>query len=135
VRRTDVTPAFVERLRGQGYDADELDPLRDDLGGPYDGVYANAVLLHLSPDECAEVLRRLRAATRPGGALALTLKEGDGAGWSTHGDVRGARHFTYWRADALREALEGAGWTVDRLGVVPGRTEPQRWLHLVATAG
>ena len=136
VRRTDVTPAFVERLRVQGYDADVLDPLRDDLGGPYDGVYANAVLLHLSPDECTETLRRLRAATRTGGPLALTLKEGEGGGWSTHGDVRGARHFTYWRAEELREALTAAGWVVDRLDVLPpGGRSPQRWLHVVATAG
>ncbi len=136
VRRTDVTPAFVERLRRQGYDAVVLDPLHDALGGPYDGVLADAVLLHLSRDECVEVLRRLRGATRDGGALALTLKEGQGSGWSTHGAVRAPRHFTYWRPEELREALTGAGWVVTRLDVLPGGSmTPQRWLHALATAG
>jgi len=69
VRRTDVTPAFVALMRAAGHDADVLDPLTDDLGGPYDGVWANAVLLHLSREELPVVLARLRAATVPGGIL------------------------------------------------------------------
>src|SRR4051812_6948038 len=53
VRRTDITPGFVDLLRSQGHDADELDPLTHDLddpqrpGTPYDGVWANACLLHV----------------------------------------------------------------------------------------
>ena len=53
VRRTDITRAFVERLRAAGYLADQLDPLRDDLtdtlrgGAPYDGIWAGASLLHV----------------------------------------------------------------------------------------
>jgi SAM-dependent methyltransferase len=54
VRRTDVSAAFVERLRDDGYDADVLDPLTDRLdepaapGTPYDAVWANASLLHVA---------------------------------------------------------------------------------------
>ena len=49
VRRTDITPAFVELMRSRGYDAEVLDPLTDDLGGPYDGVWASACLLARRP--------------------------------------------------------------------------------------
>src|SRR4051794_9457834 len=59
VRRTDITPAFVDLMRADGHDADVLDPLVDDLGGPYDGVWASAVLLHLARDEMDQVLGRL----------------------------------------------------------------------------
>jgi chorismate mutase/GNAT superfamily N-acetyltransferase len=136
VRRSDITPAFVDRLRTQGYDATRLDPGRDDLGGPYDGVYASAVLLHLPREECVRVLRRLRAATRDGGVLAVTLKEGQGAGWSTHGSVSAPRHFTYWSAGDLEQALEAAGWSVARQEVVPAvPASEQRWLHVLARAG
>ena len=53
VRRTDITPGFVDLLRSQGHDADVLDPLTDDLddpqrpGTPYDGIWASACLLHV----------------------------------------------------------------------------------------
>jgi SAM-dependent methyltransferase len=118
VRRTDVTTAFVERLRRQGYDADVLDPLTDSLddpaapGTPYVAVWANASLLHVAREDLETVLRRLAAATRPGGLLYATLKEGDGEGWSMHGRVAAPRFFTYWREPELRNVLLRAGWTV-----------------------
>ena len=135
VRRTDITPGFVALLREQGVDADLLDPLVDDLSspeGPYDAVWANASLLHVQRDDLATVLSRLAAVTRPGGLLRASVKEGDGEGWSTHGSVRNPRHFTYWRADALRSVTTGAGWgDVDiRSGVAGRRSET--WLELTA---
>ncbi len=136
VRRTDVTEAFVRRLREQGHVADRLDPLVDDLGGPYDGVYASAVLLHLSRRDCATVLRRLREVVRPGGALAVSVKEGDGAGWSRHGSIGAPRWFTYWRPAPFVAMLDATGWQLSRLDRVPGRSDSATsWVHVMATAG
>ena len=115
VRRTDITPAFVDLLRSAGHEADVLDPLHDDLGGPWDGVWANAVLLHVDRSDLPVVLARLHDATRAGGTLGLTLKEGDGESWSTHGNVPAPRHFTFWCEEPLRVALERSGWSVDSL--------------------
>lgn len=109
VRRTDATRAFVDLQRADGHQIDVLDVRTDDLGGPYDVVFAHAVLLHIDRAELTAVLARLRTAVRPGGLLAITLKEGDGEGWSSH-KVELPRHFTYWRLEPLRDALVGAGW-------------------------
>jgi 2-polyprenyl-3-methyl-5-hydroxy-6-metoxy-1,4-benzoquinol methylase len=109
VRRTDAARSFVELQRADGHDIDVLDVRTDDLGGPYDVVFAQAVLLHIDRAELPGVLARARAAVRPGGLLALTLKEGDGEEWSTH-KVELPRHFTYWRAGPLRAELVSAGW-------------------------
>jgi 2-polyprenyl-3-methyl-5-hydroxy-6-metoxy-1,4-benzoquinol methylase len=109
VRRTDAARAFVELQRADGHRIDLLDVRTDDLGGPYDVVFAHAVLLHIDRAELPAVLTRLRAAVRPGGLLAMTLKEGDGEEWSSH-KVELPRHFTYWRLEPLRDALVGAGW-------------------------
>src|SRR5262249_37259147 len=38
VRRSDITPAFVEMMRGDGHDAVVLDVRVDDLGGQWDAV-------------------------------------------------------------------------------------------------
>ena len=136
VRRTDVTPGFVELLHDRGHEADLLDPLTDDLIDPadprlYDGVWANACLLHVARPDLPVVLSRLAEATREGGLFQLSLKEGDGARWSTHGKVAGPRFFTYWREDPLRDALAAAGWSVLTLD----RQEGQRgegWLEVLA---
>jgi 2-polyprenyl-3-methyl-5-hydroxy-6-metoxy-1,4-benzoquinol methylase len=119
VRRTDVAPAFVELMRSRGFEADVLDPLTDDLvddrHGPYDGVWASACLLHVAREDLPTVLRNLAGAVRPGGALAMSLKEGDGEEWSVHGQVRAPRRFTYWREAPLRAVVTEAGWRVEEL--------------------
>lgn len=131
VVRTDATAAFVEMLRGAGHDARVLDVRVDDLGGPYDAVMANAVLLHLTRPEFVEVLRRARGAVRDGGLLAVTLKEGDGSAWSD-AKLGLPRHFTYWREAGVRAGLQETGWEVLSLTHAHGRTEP--WLFVLARA-
>ncbi|WP_210651426.1 bifunctional 2-polyprenyl-6-hydroxyphenol methylase/3-demethylubiquinol 3-O-methyltransferase UbiG [Nocardioides sp. SYSU D00065] len=138
VRRTDVTPGFVDLLREQGHDCDLLDPLVDDLAAPdglYDAVWANASLLHVSRPDLPTVLARLAAVTRAGGVLRASFKEGDGEGWSTHGSVTSPRHFTYWREAALRAAMSDTGWTdvAMRSGIV-GKAD-ETWLELSAVRG
>jgi len=136
VRRTDVTPGFVELLRGQGHVAELLDPLTDELLDPadprrYDAVWANACLLHVARPDLPVVLSRLASATREGGLFQLSLKEGDGDQWSTHGHVDGPRHFTFWREEPLRAALDAAGWSVLTLEREDG-LRGDSWLEVLA---
>ncbi len=133
VQRTDLTPAFVTLLQDDGHDAVVLDPVVDDLADPadpdrpWDGVWASASLLHAARADLPRVLARTAAATREGGRLHLSLKEGDGEGWSTHGAVAQPRFFTYWRERPLRTALTDAGWVVERLERRDG-LRAERWL-------
>ena len=129
VQRTDAAPAFVERLRARGHEARLLDVRHDSLGGPYDAVLANAVLLHLTRSDLGLALARIHAATRPGGVFAFTLKEGDGEGLTSR-KVGHPRWFTYWREDPLREQLAAAGWSVESLEHVAGGEDD--WLHVIA---
>ncbi len=129
VDRTDGAASFVSRLREHGHPARLLDARSPSYGGPYDAVLANAVLLHLGRADAQSALATCHATVRPGGLLALTLKEGDGEGWS-QAKVGAPRWFTYWRDVPLRAALEDAGWEVVTLAHVAGRHEP--WLHVLA---
>jgi len=139
VRRTDVAPAFVRLLREAGHDAEVLDPLTDDLTDPapdrtgltHDAVWANASLLHVARSDLPVVLARLAAATRPGGLLRASVKEGGGEAWSTHGSLDLPRTFTYWREEPFVAVLASAGWRPERLE----RAESMRGEHwLVVTA-
>jgi SAM-dependent methyltransferase len=128
---SDANPVFVDRLRAAGQRVELLDIRTDMLPGPYDGVLADAVLLHLSRSQFDTVLRRIRLAVSPRGFVAFTLKEGDGEEW-TIAKLGLPRHFTYWRESAVRIALEHSGWKVRSVDHFAGRTEP--WLLIIAQA-
>lgn len=131
VRRTDAAREFVEMMRTEGHDAQLLDVRRGDLDGPYDAVFANAVLLHLSREEFRDVLERSRRAVVDGGVLAFTLKEGEGEAWS-YAKLDLPRHFTYWRESEVRAVLDRTGWTLRSIEHVKGRTDD--WLYVFAHA-
>lgn len=131
VDRTDGAHAFVEALRAEGHPARVLDLRADGFGGPYDAVFANAVLLHVARPALADVLVRLRAAVRPMGVLATTLKRGEGDAWSTRKTDR-ARHFTYWTEDALAEVVRRAGWDDVVVRETTRAGADERWLTVTA---
>lgn len=131
VRRTDATPAFVDRLRAEGYDADVLDVRVGNFGGPYDLIWADAVLLHLDRTEFAAALRAARHAVPVGGHVAITLKDGDGERWESQ-RLGLPRWFTYWREPDLRAELAAAGWSVVLLDRVQGPAD--RWLYSLSVA-
>lgn len=139
VRRTDIAQGFVDLLRKGGFDADRLDPLTDDLsdplrpGVPYDGVWACACLIHVARADLGTVLERLAAATRAGGRLHASVRDGDGEEITTEGGAVGARRYTetYWREPELRAALTGAGWIVDEVRKCVGRPG-DHWLSVRA---
>jgi SAM-dependent methyltransferase len=128
VDRTDAADAFVQRLRAQGHDARLLDVRVGELGGPYDAVLANAVLLHLNRAQARLALGRCLDAVPRGGLLALTLKDGDGESWS-EAKLGSPRWFVYWRSEDLRDLLSDVGWRVLKVRKVQGRTQP--WLHVL----
>lgn len=123
VRRTDVSQGFVDLLRTDGFEADQLDPLTDDLADPqcpdtpYDGVWACACLIHVGREDLGTVLGRLAEATRHGGRLHTSLREGDGEDRQTYGTAEAPRHYTntLWREPELRSELTASGWVVDGL--------------------
>lgn len=129
VQRSDATPAFVDMMRSNGVDARRIDVRCDDLGGPWDAVLANAVLLHLTREEFAAAVGRVHDAVRPGGLFVLTLKEDDGESWSA-AKLDLPRWFTYWREGPLRQALTAAGWQILGLEHRPGRRDD--WIQVIA---
>lgn len=124
VRCTDVAQAFVSLLRADGLRADQLDPLTDELADPqhpdtpYDGVWSCACLFHVRREDLVTVLGRLAAATRSGGRIHASFKDGDGE-IRLDSDTPGSppRYTdTLWREPDLRAQFAAAGWVVDEVG-------------------
>jgi SAM-dependent methyltransferase len=111
VRRTDATQAFLEMMRADGYDADRLNAITDEFGGPYDAVFADAVFLHFDRAQLAGVLRK---AVRAAPVIAFATREGKGEEWSNR-NLDLPRHFVMWQEEPLRELLTATGWKVEQV--------------------
>jgi SAM-dependent methyltransferase len=70
----------------------------------YDGVWANACLLHMPRAGLVDVLARIRRALKPTGCFFASYKEGDGDGRDTLN-----RYYNYPSQDWLRANSADAG--------------------------
>ena len=81
----------------------------------YDGVWANACLLHVPEDGLADVLARFHQALKPGGRFHTGFKAGDGGGRDSLG-----RYYNFPDEARLRAAYGAAGdWAA--LTITPGK--------------
>lgn len=79
-----------------------------DAQGAYDGVWANASLLHVPRAALPDVLARILRALKPGGLHLATYKAGDIDGRDGLG-----RYFNYPTAETLEVAYRAsAGWNI-----------------------
>ena len=130
VECTDATPSFVDLLREQGFNARLLNAITDDLPQGLDYVLANAVLLHFTREETAQVLSKVHASLNEGGRFAFTLKEGEGEEWS-EAKLGVPRYFCYWTQEQVSQYLSDAGFDdVDITG--DAETKNATWLQVVA---
>ena len=106
VRRTDAVQAFADIQAERGKDVALLDVVGDDLGGPYGGVLALCVLMHVDRDRIDEVLRKVAGAIQPGAGFLVSVREGTG---ETHGPAGMA----FWRRDEFAERLTAAGLAIE----------------------
>ena len=83
----------------------------------YDGVWANACLLHVPRPELADVLARIWRALKPAGYFFASYKEGDADGRDTLN-----RYYNYPSPDWLRATYADAGkW--DSLSIESGEVK------------
>lgn len=105
VTPTDGSPEMAEvASRRLGRQVRTL--LFDDLDAAavYDGIWANACLLHVPRDQLANVLARIRRALKAGGAFYASYKSGDGDGRDGLD-----RYYNYPTEEWLRATYRQAG--------------------------
>ena len=131
VLATDASQGFVDHLRAHSFpDALRYDLTRDDPPpGPWDIVFANAVLPHLPREELTPVLRRLLESIGDEAVLVASVKVGEGEEWST-AKLGAPRWYTYWQREAFHRALREAGWVVEESRSRSGRFDD--WICVVA---
>ncbi len=95
----------------------------------YDGIWACSSILHLPPDELADVMRKMITALKPGGIIYTSFKYGTFTG------VRNGRYFTDMTEETFEEFLKRITnikieeqWITS--DVRPERSE-EKWLNLI----
>ncbi|MBC8105097.1 MAG: class I SAM-dependent methyltransferase [Anaerolineae bacterium] len=97
----------------------------------FDGIWANASLLHVPTDEIDDAIRRLKRALRANGVLYVSVKAGDGVRTAEDGRV-----FNDYSEPSMR-ALFARHVALDLISIehsAPGAQQVDRkpWLHALA---
>jgi SAM-dependent methyltransferase len=130
----DATPAFVAMAReATGCEVWEQSFLGLKLPDRhFDGIFANASLIHVPQAEMRRVLRDLRQSLVPGGAMVMSIARGEGEGYAQR--PTGQRYTAFWEYDTLAPLVTQAGFTILRHYYrPPGLPQAQQsWVVIVA---
>jgi SAM-dependent methyltransferase len=130
----DATPAFVEMAKQAGSgEVWQQNFLNLDLPEQFfDGIFANASLIHVPQSEMLRVLQDLYQSLVPGGAIAMSLARGDGEGYADR--LTGQRYTSFWEYGTIAPLIEQAGFTIAHHYYRPPGLpqEMQSWVAIVA---
>ena len=108
----DLNPEFIEMARRQG------DVIQGDIRNissifsptSFDGVWAQASLVHLEKSEIDLVLRDLQDLLKPNGLLYACVPTTGETGWLDESD--GRRWYTTWPEDSFETAVRTTGFHI-----------------------
>jgi SAM-dependent methyltransferase len=130
----DATPAFVEMAQQAGSgEVWQQNFLNLDLPEQFfDGIFANASLIHVPQTEMLRVLEDLYRSLVPGGAIAMSLARGEGEGYADR--LTGQRYTSFWEYATIAPLIEQAGFTIDHHYYRPPGLpqQMQSWVAIVA---
>jgi len=108
----DATPAFVEMAKqSAGCEVWQQRFLGLELpSNNFDGIFANASLIHVPSAEMLRVFKHLHQALSDRGVLLMSMVRGDREGFSER--PTGYRYVTGWEYQSLKPKLEAAKFQI-----------------------
>lgn len=129
----DATPAFVEMAQASGCEVWQQSFFSLNLPPEtFDGIFANASLLHVPRGEIVGILKDLWHSLVTNGALVISMGRGDWEGYTARDT--GYRYVVAWQYETLAPCVEQAGFEIiDHYYRPPGLPlQQQSWIVIVA---
>ncbi len=126
---TDVIPEALQRLSEHGFETAEFDFRNDpkpEWIGNFDGVFANASLLHAPQPIFENALKNVALKLRPNGVFGFSLKAGEGEEITSE-KMDAPRYFKYHSEPEIRGILTGLSFEIISLSYA----EQGKWLHVI----
>ena len=104
---TDVIPEALQRLSDEGFETAEFDfrsTPKPEWANKFDGLFANAVLLHAPPNAFEVALRNIALVLKENGVAAFSLKAGEGEEISLE-KLEAPRYFRSHTEPEIRDIL------------------------------
>ncbi|TXJ17442.1 MAG: class I SAM-dependent methyltransferase [Afipia sp.] len=135
-RGFDITPTDgsaelaneAEKLIGRPVQIMKFETL--DASAAFDGIWAEASLLHVARSDLPSILDRILRALKDGGIFHSSFKAGDAEGHDTLG-----RYYNYPSAEWLTALLSEGGWKDIAMTEADGGGfdgKPTKWLYVSA---
>ncbi|MBB4569061.1 hypothetical protein GGE60_003180 [Rhizobium leucaenae] len=121
----------AEKLLGKPVIVRRFEELDDDHA--YDGIWAEASLLHVQRSDLPAIFNRVHKALKNGGIFHASFKAGDTEGYDSFG-----RYYNYLSAVWLNDLLISAEWDDISLSETDGTGydgKPTKWLRMKASKG
>ncbi len=103
------------------------------LDNSFEGIYANAVLLHLEKKEVPPVLDKFYILLKPKGKLHIRLKEGEGEKEIVEKlSQNHSRFFSFFGKEEIEELLEKSGFKIIRSEEMPDTLDREglKWISI-----
>lgn len=104
----DISPEMVRLAQAKGVNAEvgDVESLRF-RDSEFDGVWANAILLHVPKEKAAAAVKEWARVLKAGGITHISVKEGTEEGFEERKSMPGTRRwFTHFTEEEMRAFLE-----------------------------
>src|SRR5688572_30009427 len=108
---SDGAYAFTDYLRGTGWEALQINILKNTLPGNHDMILANAVMSHFTHDQFQYIFEKVMDALPLGGLFAFSVKQGVGEKWITE-KFKAKRFIHYWNPTELKKYIEAQNYEI-----------------------
>lgn len=100
----------------------------------FDGIWSNAVLLHVQKKNISNVLKNYCRMLKPAGKLFLALKVGDGSASVTDKFTKDKRLFIYYQKEEIIKYIEEAKFKTIYCDISKSKTRAEgvSWIRLIA---
>lgn len=126
---TDVIPQALQKLSKEGFETAEFD-FRDkpkpEWNKKFNGFFANAVLLHATPDTFENALKSITVVLRDDGFAAFSLKTGEGEEITLE-KMDAPRYFRYYSEAGIKEILSKFPFEIINIHYAGDN----KWLHII----